>query len=66
MGRPDTIIKLVGRAWASLEDRGPAWHGPLANPGQAGTVLIRAGPSRARAGPARLAHLNIYTPYIRK
>jgi hypothetical protein len=47
MGRPDTIINLAGRAWASLGARGPALHGPLANPGQADTVLIRVGPSRA-------------------
>jgi hypothetical protein len=47
MGRPDTIINLAGRAWASLGARGPARHDPLANSGRAGTVLIRFGPSRA-------------------
>jgi hypothetical protein len=61
MARPDTIINLAGRAWASLGARGPAQHDPLANPGWVGTVLIRPGPSRARAGPARPAHLDIYT-----
>jgi hypothetical protein len=61
VGRPDTIIKLAGRAWASLGARGPAQHGPLANPGRAGTVLICVGPSRARVGPARLVHLDIYS-----
>jgi hypothetical protein len=58
--RPSTIIDLAGRAWASLGARGPARHGPLANPGRAGMVLIRDGPSRARAGLARPAHLDIY------
>jgi hypothetical protein len=61
VGQSGTIIKLAGRAWASLGARGPARHGPLANPGRADTVLIRAGPSRARAGTARPAHLDIYS-----
>jgi hypothetical protein len=60
MGRPGTIINLAGRAWASLEARGLARYAPLANLGRAGTILIRAGPSRARARPARPAYLDIY------
>ena len=62
MGRPGTIINLAGRAWASRGARGLAQHDPLANPGRAGMVLIRVGPSRARAGPTRPAHLDIYSP----
>jgi hypothetical protein len=61
VGRPGTIINLEGHAWASLGACGPARHDPLANMGQAGTILIRVGPSRARAGPARPAHLDIYS-----
>jgi hypothetical protein len=37
-------------------------HDSLPTLGRTGTVLIRAGLSRARARPARPAHLNIYTP----
>jgi hypothetical protein len=53
LDRPDTIINLAGRAWASLGARGLARHDPLANPGRADTVLIRAEPSLAQAGTAR-------------
>jgi hypothetical protein len=60
MNRLDMIINLVGRAWVLLGTRGLARHDPLANPGRAGTVLIRAGPSRARAEPTRPTHLDIY------
>jgi hypothetical protein len=65
VGRPDTIINLAGRAWASLGARGLARYDPLANPDRAGTILIRAGTSRARAGPARPVHLDIYQERLR-
>jgi hypothetical protein len=65
MDRPDTIINLAGHVWASLRARGLARHDPLANLGQAGMVLIRAESSRARAGPARPAHLDIYSLKVR-
>jgi hypothetical protein len=64
MGGSGTIIDLAGRAWASLGARGPARHCPLANPGRAGTIPIRVGPNRARAGTARpFGHL--YSPLPR-
>jgi hypothetical protein len=44
-----------GHAWASLGARGPARHDPIANP-----IPIRVEPSRARAGSAQPAHLDIY------
>jgi hypothetical protein len=47
VGWPGTIINLAAHVWASLGARGPARPDPLATPGRAGTVLIRAGPSRA-------------------
>jgi hypothetical protein len=50
--RPGTIINLADRAYASLRAHVPTPHDPLANPGRAGTVLIRAGPAPA--------HLDIY------
>jgi hypothetical protein len=59
-GPTDMVINLASRVWASLGAHGPARYGPLANPGQAGTVPIRVGPSRTRPGPAEFAHLNIY------
>jgi hypothetical protein len=49
-GRSDTIINLSGRVWASFGARGPARHGPLANPGRAGMIPIRARSSHARPG----------------
>jgi hypothetical protein len=60
VSRPGTIINLAGCACASLRACGPARHDPLANPGRTGTILIRVRPSRARAGPARPTHLDIY------
>jgi hypothetical protein len=60
MSRPHTVINLASRVWASLGARGPARHGPLANPGRAGTVPIRVGLSHARLEPTRSTHLDIY------
>jgi hypothetical protein len=60
VGRPNTIINFTDRVWVSLEAHRLARHDPLANTGWTDTVLICAGPSRAQAGPARPAHLDIY------
>jgi hypothetical protein len=58
---PDTVINILGRVWASHVARGPARHDPLAHPGRIDMVPIRVGSSRARAGPARLTHLDMYS-----
>jgi hypothetical protein len=64
MGGSGTIIDLAGRAWASLGARGSARHGSLTNPGRAGTIPIRVGPNRARAGTSHpFEHL--YSPLPR-
>lgn len=39
MGRPGTIINLMGRDWASLGAHGAAQHDPLANPGRPDTII---------------------------
>jgi hypothetical protein len=52
---------LSSHAWASLGAHEPVRHDPLDNPGWADTILIRVGPSRARARSARPVHLDFYS-----
>jgi hypothetical protein len=50
VGRPDTIINLMGRDWASLGAHGAAQHDPLANSGRPDTIINLTGRDWASLG----------------